>query len=176
MLSGMPLISGSNRSQSNQSRSIEIDNSRRCPILCNLYLCPTSHTKPVLVIPWSGDYLFSMAQLTEQRHDLRSLSNYQPGKKALLAFFETDCPTCQLTLPYLNALSKSKVQVIALSQDDEASTKQFVQQMGISYPVAGSRSHIEPCLQPAIRPHALPVRRKRCNHANIGWIRQSWLE
>ena len=76
-----------------------------------------------------------MAAITEQRHDLGSLGNYQPGRKTLLAFFETDCPTCQLALPYLNALAQDKVQVIALSQDDEASTKQFVEQMGISYPV-----------------------------------------
>ncbi|HWG88657.1 MAG TPA: TlpA disulfide reductase family protein, partial [Candidatus Acidoferrales bacterium] len=76
-----------------------------------------------------------MAPTTEQGHGLGSLSGYQAGKKALLVFFETDCPTCQLALPYLNALSADKIQVIALSQDDEASTKQFIQQMGISYPV-----------------------------------------
>ena len=26
------------------------------------------------------------------------------GKKALLVFFETDCPTCQLALPYLRVI------------------------------------------------------------------------
>lgn len=77
-----------------------------------------------------------MAQTqTPPRHDLSSLATYRPGSKALLVFFETDCPTCQLALPYLNALHNDQIQVIALSQDDEASTKQFVQQMGIHYPV-----------------------------------------
>lgn len=76
-----------------------------------------------------------MAQTTEQHHDLQSLAAYRPGTSAVLAFFETDCPTCQLALPYLNALAKDSVQVIAISQDDEASTKTFVQQMGIGYPV-----------------------------------------
>src|ERR1700742_717547 len=57
------------------------------------------------------------------------------GKKALLVFFETDCPTCQLALPYLNALNKDLVQVIGLSQDDEATTREFVQQLKIAYPV-----------------------------------------
>src|SRR5262249_2356934 len=47
----------------------------------------------------------------------------KPGKKAVLVFFETDCPTCQLALPYLNALSADSAQVIGLSQDDEASTR-----------------------------------------------------
>jgi peroxiredoxin len=76
-----------------------------------------------------------MAQTTEQRHDLQSLAAYQAGTRAVLAFFETDCPTCQLGLPYLNALAKDGVQVIAISQDDEASTKTFVQRMSIGYPV-----------------------------------------
>ena len=63
----------------------------------------------------------------------------QPGKKAVLVFFETDCPTCQLALPYLNALKNASVHVIALSQDDEPSTREFVRQLGISYAVGLDR-------------------------------------
>ena len=59
----------------------------------------------------------------------------QPGRKALLVFFETDCPTCQLAMPYLNTLTNDSVQVIGLSQDDESSTREFVRQLKISYPV-----------------------------------------
>jgi hypothetical protein len=59
----------------------------------------------------------------------------QPGKKAVVVFFETDCPTCQLALPYLNALGNDSVQVIGFSQDDEASTREFVQQLNIGFPV-----------------------------------------
>lgn len=95
-----------------------------------------------------------MAQLTEQRHHLRSIRSYEPGRKALLVFFETDCPTCQLTLPYLNALSKDKVQVIALSQDEEGTTKQFVHQMGISYPVELDR---DLTLSRAFNPQSVPT-------------------
>ena len=64
-----------------------------------------------------------------------AIPGLQPGKKALLVFFETDCPTCQLALPYLNALKRDSVQVIGLSQDDERSTREFVSQLKISYPV-----------------------------------------
>src|SRR5260370_52424 len=64
-----------------------------------------------------------------------AIPGYRPGKKALLVFFETDCPTCQLALPYFNGLAGDSLQVIALSQDDEARTQQFVKQMGITYPV-----------------------------------------
>ncbi len=59
----------------------------------------------------------------------------QPGKKALLVFFETDCPTCQLALPYLNALADDSLQVMGLSQDDAASTGEFVRQLKIAFPV-----------------------------------------
>src|SRR4051794_19994105 len=59
----------------------------------------------------------------------------QPGKKAVVVFFETDCPTCQLALPYLNSLKQGSVQVIGLSQDDDRSTREFVRQLKISYPV-----------------------------------------
>jgi hypothetical protein len=52
-----------------------------------------------------------------------------------VVFFETDCPTCQLALPYLNALNQESIQVIGLSQDDERSTREFVSQLKISYPV-----------------------------------------
>ena len=59
----------------------------------------------------------------------------EPGRQALLIFFETDCPTCQLALPYLNALAKAPVQVIGISQDDEDSTREFVDQLKIGFPV-----------------------------------------
>jgi len=72
----------------------------------------------------------------DQLPALLSLPGYRPGKKALLVFFETDCPTCQLTLPYLNALGNDNVQVIGLSQDDDARTQRFVKDMGIEYRVA----------------------------------------
>src|SRR5215813_4720787 len=64
-----------------------------------------------------------------------AIPGLQPGKRALLVFFETDCPTCQLALPYLNALKNDSIQVIGLSQDDEASTREFVRQLKIAYPI-----------------------------------------
>ena len=57
------------------------------------------------------------------------------GKLALLVFFETDCPTCQLALPYLNSLAQNSVQVLGISQDDEESTREFVRQLHIAFPV-----------------------------------------
>src|SRR5580765_988653 len=64
-----------------------------------------------------------------------AIPGLQRGKKALLVFFETDCPTCQLALPYLNALKNDSVHLLGLSQDDEAATREFVRQLKIEYPV-----------------------------------------
>jgi hypothetical protein len=64
-----------------------------------------------------------------------AIPGLQPGKKAVLVFFETDCPTCQLALPYLNDLGAGTAQVIGLSQDDQASTREFVRQLNINFPV-----------------------------------------
>ena len=76
-----------------------------------------------------------VSRTLDQLPNLLSLPGYRSGKKALLVFFETDCPTCQLALPYLNALGNDVVQVIGLSQDDDARTKQFVKDMGITFRV-----------------------------------------
>src|SRR6267142_349487 len=70
-----------------------------------------------------------------QAQNSPAIPGLQPGRKAVVVFFETDCPTCQLALPYLNALKKDSIQVIGLSQDDERSTREFVGQLKISYPV-----------------------------------------
>ncbi|HTB14647.1 MAG TPA: TlpA disulfide reductase family protein [Bryobacteraceae bacterium] len=52
----------------------------------------------------------------------------------LIAFLQTDCPTCRLIAPYLNTLARS-VSVTAISQDDEMATMEFVLQMEIAFPV-----------------------------------------
>src|SRR6476646_6574234 len=70
-----------------------------------------------------------------QAQNAPSIPGLQLGKRALLVFFETDCPTCQLALPYLNALSGDSVQVIGVSQDDDAATREFVRQLKIGYRV-----------------------------------------
>ncbi len=61
------------------------------------------------------------------------------GEPALLVFFETDCPTCRLTVPYLNILAKKSARVIGISQDSEALTQNFIEEMSISFPVAIDR-------------------------------------
>lgn len=73
--------------------------------------------------------------MAAKQMELPAIPGYRSGEKALLVFFETDCPTCQLTLPYLNALPDTSVQVIAISQDDIARTRRFVEQMQLTFRV-----------------------------------------
>jgi len=52
----------------------------------------------------------------------------------LVVFFETDCPTCQLAIPYLNKLA-GQARVIGISQDDDAATNRFRQRLATAFPV-----------------------------------------
>ena len=62
---------------------------------------------------------------------------------ALLVFFETDCPTCRLTLPYLQRLSESlgenAFRIIGISQDPEGQTRELVEQLSITFSVGLDR-------------------------------------
>src|ERR1700694_4940977 len=61
------------------------------------------------------------------------------SKPCLLVFFETDCPTCLLTIPYLNRLSRELGQasiILCISQDPERPTRELAQQAPIEFPVA----------------------------------------
>jgi hypothetical protein len=53
----------------------------------------------------------------------------------LLAFLQTDCPTCRVITPYLNTLSRDGVAVTAISQDDAVSTREFIEQMSVVFPM-----------------------------------------
>ena len=56
------------------------------------------------------------------------------SEPALIVFFETDCPTCRLAVPYLNKLARG-ARVIGISQDDDAATNQVRQQLATAFPV-----------------------------------------
>lgn len=76
-----------------------------------------------------------------QPFSLRGLDGNEyrlPAPGVLLMFFETDCPTCRLTVPYLNRLAErlGPQRILGISQDDEAATREFVTQMQVSFPVA----------------------------------------
>jgi peroxiredoxin len=54
---------------------------------------------------------------------------------ALLAFYKISCPVCQLAFPYLERLSAGTAfQIVAISQDDAESTRDFNQRFGVTFP------------------------------------------
>jgi peroxiredoxin len=68
--------------------------------------------------------------------------HFDGGKTSLLVFLETDCPTCRLTIPYLNLLVEKledEAEIVAISQDGEKETRELVEQMSIKFPVALDR-------------------------------------
>lgn len=65
------------------------------------------------------------------------LSDLIPEEGLLVAFFKVSCPTCQLTLPFLDRLEQAKntgARIVLVSQDDGPSTRQFHQAFEISIP------------------------------------------
>ena len=55
--------------------------------------------------------------------DELSLGSMRP---VVLAFFKIDCPTCQLTFPYLQRIAdRGQRRIVAISQDDEEGTREF---------------------------------------------------
>jgi peroxiredoxin len=74
---------------------------------------------------------FSLKDAGGERSSLRE--NLKHGR-VLAVFFKISCPTCQLTLPFLERL-KASVRVIGVSQDDAVSTKEFLDYFKITFPV-----------------------------------------
>jgi peroxiredoxin len=78
--------------------------------------------------------LFSLTDLDGDRWSLD-----RPGPPVLLFFFETDCPTCRLTVPYLNrlatALAGRPVGVVGISQDPVSPTLDFARELSVRFPV-----------------------------------------
>jgi peroxiredoxin len=73
----------------------------------------------------------SFFDATGREHSLQSLLAAGP---VLLAFFKVSCPVCQLTLPYLQRISGTKVRIVPVSQDSAAATLGFSQAFGVQLP------------------------------------------
>jgi len=82
-------------------------------------------------------------------------SLYKPqGRPTLVVFLETDCPTCRLTIPYLNRLAQDSGQVIGVSQDSEGATREMLAGLSVVFPVAVD---LDLSLSRAYDPEAVPA-------------------
>jgi len=83
---------------------------------------------------------FNLARL-EQGAVRRSvdLGELLRGGPALLAFFKSSCPVCQMTLPFLDRIHRGRtpglLEVYGVSQDDAETTQEFAGEFGIGFPM-----------------------------------------
>jgi peroxiredoxin len=61
----------------------------------------------------------------------------------LVAVYKSSCPVSQMTLPYLDRISRgsagNRLQIIAISQDDESTTRQFRDKFKLNLPTLFDR-------------------------------------
>ena len=77
-------------------------------------------------------------RLPDLNGDFRTLGDTLNQGPVLLAFFKVSCPTCQLTFPFLQRLAdegaQTSPQLIAISQDDVADSREFQERLGVAMP------------------------------------------
>src|SRR6185369_3576467 len=80
---------------------------------------------------------FSLDRLDETSLHFESASE----RPRLLIFFETDCPTCRLAIPYVNRLASiiDSEQILGISQDGKRPTRELIKQTQINFPVVLDR-------------------------------------
>jgi peroxiredoxin len=61
-----------------------------------------------------------------------SLSEALATGPVLRVFFKISCPTCQFALPFLQRFEDSGLQVVAISQDDQSGTSEFLRRFGLT--------------------------------------------
>jgi peroxiredoxin Q/BCP len=79
---------------------------------------------------------FRLESLSGARQTLATVTG---GKPALLFFFKTGCPTCQLATPFVERLARayggSGFRVVGLSQNDREETEAYRDQYGMTFEV-----------------------------------------
>jgi peroxiredoxin len=87
-------------------------------------MLPTGSKAPAFVLP----------DVTGSQKSLKTLLS--GARPVLLAFFKVTCPTCQLTLPYLERIQQQGVlDVYGISQNNAADTGEFARYYKLSYPM-----------------------------------------
>jgi peroxiredoxin len=79
---------------------------------------------------------FSLKGLDGKEYSLGALIERGP---VVAAFFKISCPVCQFTFPFLERLHQryggDGVTFLGVSQDDARSTKEFVSEYGVTFPM-----------------------------------------
>src|SRR5271165_747324 len=79
---------------------------------------------------------FSLKALDGNEYSLSRAMKHGP---VVVAFFKVSCPVCQFTFPFIERLftrhGGGGVTFLGISQDDASSTKRFVEDYGVTFPV-----------------------------------------
>jgi peroxiredoxin len=75
---------------------------------------------------------FTLVDLTGAEKSLDEMLATDP---VVLAFFKVSCPTCQLTLPFLERFFSQRQLVYGISQDDVRSTQAFAERYRLTMPM-----------------------------------------
>src|SRR5260370_41632165 len=79
---------------------------------------------------------FQLTGLDGQRSSLRELISTRP---ALVAFYKTTCPVCQLAFPYLERIHRGQgertISISGISQADAEATAELTQEFRLTFPV-----------------------------------------
>jgi peroxiredoxin len=77
--------------------------------------------------------------LVDDHGHTRSLRDLVQSGPVLVAFFKTTCPVCQLAFPFLDRIHRGQaepaVNIFGVSQDDAASTHEFTDEFGVTFPI-----------------------------------------
>jgi peroxiredoxin len=79
---------------------------------------------------------FTLYDVSGRKHTLGEI--LERGA-VLLALYKISCPTCQLTMPYLERIAAGSLQVIGISQDDERGTQRFLKTHSLAMPTLFDR-------------------------------------
>jgi peroxiredoxin len=78
-------------------------------------------------------------QLNDAQARTWSLRDLVAKGPVVVAFFKTTCPVCQLALPFLDRLHRGQgapgISIFGISQDDSASTREFTEEFGVTFPM-----------------------------------------
>lgn len=79
---------------------------------------------------------FELPDLAENPVRLSESLQFGP---VVLVFYKSSCPTCQLTLPFIQKIasnrSGAKVPIWGISQDDKKESSDFALHLGLSFPI-----------------------------------------